>query len=80
MRCEAPCLVLPRSKTDSRERTMGWQDRRALRRPHISRPHPRERVRYDGVLLDYLDGDLTYSPVSWPYCAVTPGAVKWKQY
>ena len=22
-----------------------------------------ERVRYDGVLLDYLDGDLTYSPV-----------------
>jgi translocation and assembly module TamB len=24
-----------------------------------------ERVRYDGVLLDYLDGDLTYSPVQF---------------
>ena len=24
-----------------------------------------ERVRYDGVLLDYLDGDLTYSPMQF---------------
>ena len=24
-----------------------------------------ERVRYDGVLLDYLDGDMTYSPVEF---------------
>jgi len=36
-------------------------------------------VRYDGVLLDYLDGDLTYSPVELALLRGHARAVKWKQ-
>jgi hypothetical protein len=38
-----------------------------------------ERVRYDGVLLDYLDGDMTYSPVEFSLVRATPGVLKWKR-
>jgi len=44
---------------------MGWQNRRGLRRPCISRPRTRGACTLRRRLPDYLDGDITYSPLEF---------------
>src|SRR5258708_27448663 len=80
MRCEGQCLVLPRKQNRSREAHDG------MARSPGPPPAPHFKATSAGSECATTASCWTTWTVisrtrrwSWPYCAVTPGAVKWKQ-